>query len=65
MAQLDTDHDGRLSRSEAANSRLAAKFDQIDANRDGYVDRAEARAAFQRMHREHGNGVGSGGTGRG
>ena len=55
MAQMDTDGDGRISRAEAqaAASRFAERFDAMDANKDGYLDRsdmqarmAERRAAF-------------------
>ncbi|MDO5506087.1 MAG: EF-hand domain-containing protein [Pseudoxanthomonas suwonensis] len=48
---LDTDKDGRISRAEAAaDERLTARFDQLDANRDGHLDRADwqARASQQR-----------------
>lgn len=48
-ARLDTDGDGRISRAEAARSpRLSQNFDQVDANKDGYVVRAELRAHMQR-----------------
>ncbi|GAB1406992.1 hypothetical protein MASR1M8_09110 [Thermomonas brevis] len=55
MMHLDTDGDGRISRAEAqaAASRFAERFDAMDANKDGYLDRsdmqarmAERRAAF-------------------
>lgn len=43
MSRLDTDKDGRISRTEAtaAEGRMASRFDQLDANKDGYVDRAD------------------------
>ncbi len=42
MARLDTDKDGRISRAETATApRFAARFDQMDVNKDGYVDRAD------------------------
>jgi len=43
MSRLDTDKDGRISRAEAtaAEGRMATRFDQMDANKDGYVDRAD------------------------
>jgi Ca2+-binding EF-hand superfamily protein len=42
MAKLDTNKDGRISREEAkADPRLAARFDQMDVNKDGYLDKAD------------------------
>ena len=43
MSRLDTDKDGRISRAEAtaAEGRMASRFDQMDANKDGYVDGAD------------------------
>lgn len=43
MSRLDTDKDGRISRAEAtaAEGKMASRFDQMDANKDGYVDRAD------------------------
>ena len=43
MAQLDTDKDGRISRAESAagEGKLASRFDAMDANKDGYIDRAD------------------------
>ena len=58
-ARLDTDGDGRLSRAEleagSANARrgrtspLVEHFDAIDANRDGYLVRAEIRDWHERQ----------------
>jgi hypothetical protein len=60
FADADTDHDGRLSRTEArAAPYVARHFDAIDADHDGYVTRAELRAArgrFQAAHARGGNG---------
>jgi len=43
MSRLDTDKDGRISRAEATagEGRMASHFEQMDANKDGYVDRAD------------------------
>lgn len=43
MAKLDTDKDGRISRAEAAagEGKLAPRFDEMDANKDGFIDRAD------------------------
>ncbi|MGG6462424.1 EF-hand domain-containing protein [Solilutibacter silvestris] len=49
--RLDADHDGKISRDEAAKDpKLAAKFDQLDANHDGFLDRSD----FEAMRKEHG-----------
>lgn len=52
FAKLDTNQDGRLSRTEAAaDPKFAERFDKMDANKDGVIDRTdhEARA---KQHRE-------------
>lgn len=43
FAAADTDHDGALSRAEAAAGmpRVAKHFDEIDANHDGKLSFAE------------------------
>jgi hypothetical protein len=44
---LDADHDGNLSRSEAAgNPDLARVFDKADANHDGVLTPDEYRAYY-------------------
>ncbi|MBA2239281.1 MAG: EF-hand domain-containing protein [Lysobacter sp.] len=48
--RLDEDRDGRVSRAEAADSRLAGRFDTMDRNRDGYLVASELRQAG-RQHR--------------
>lgn len=46
--KLDTDKDGRISRAEAAAApKLAERFAQMDANKDGYLDRADREARMQ------------------
>lgn len=55
LQALDTDKDGRISRTEAnaGNAGFAARFTEMDANKDGYLDRTDRelrmskeRAAF-------------------
>jgi hypothetical protein len=49
-AKLDTDGDKRISRAEAAaRPGLAKHFDDIDANRDGYLTREEMQAYRQKQ----------------
>jgi Ca2+-binding EF-hand superfamily protein len=52
MAKLDTNKDGRISREEAkADPRLAARFDTLDVNKDGYLDKAD-RELRMKQHRD-------------
>ncbi|HUL96956.1 MAG TPA: EF-hand domain-containing protein [Usitatibacter sp.] len=48
--RLDTDGDGRLSRAEAQAGapRLAEHFDEIDANKDGFITPDELKAAREK-----------------
>ncbi len=50
LQALDTDKDGRISRAEAAaDPAFAQRFDRMDLNKDGFVDRADRElAAAQR-----------------
>ena len=58
--QFDTDGDGQISRDEAPE-RMAERFDEIDANADGFADADELAAS--RPQRGPG-GPGGGGGGR-
>lgn len=50
---LDTDGDGRISKIEAGrNAKFAERFDQTDANRDGYLVRSELMAAAENHRAE-------------
>ncbi|WP_059025073.1 EF-hand domain-containing protein [Xanthomonas citri] len=52
MAKLDTNKDGRISREEAkADPKFAVRFDQMDLNKDGFVDRADRELRMQ-QHRD-------------
>jgi hypothetical protein len=46
--QLDKDHDGFLSREEAAGTNLASDFDELDTNRDGKLSPGEATSSAAR-----------------
>ena len=51
FAALDTNHDGAISREEAAGApNLAGKFDEVDADHDGRVLPAELKA-YAKTHR--------------
>jgi hypothetical protein len=65
IMEHDTDGDGRVSREELPG-RMNRIFDRIDANGDGYLDRAEVekffanRAAGRRAGGQEGGGQGAG-----
>lgn len=43
MQALDTDKDGRISKAEAAagDGKMKERFNTMDGNKDGYIDRAD------------------------
>lgn len=46
FALLDQDDDGRISKAEAAAvPKFAERFEKMDVNKDGYLDRADREAA--------------------
>ncbi|MGH8263790.1 MAG: EF-hand domain-containing protein [Steroidobacteraceae bacterium] len=48
FSKLDTDHDGKISASEAtANQKVADQFVAADKNQDGYLDQSEFAAITQ------------------
>lgn len=51
IARLDTDKDGRISKAEAAKGPMAARFDEMDANKDGYLDKVD-RESRMKQHRD-------------
>lgn len=46
--QLDRNHDGFISREEAAGTNLANDFDELDTNRDGKLSPGEATSRAAR-----------------
>jgi Ca2+-binding EF-hand superfamily protein len=48
LAQLDTNKDGKISKAEAKGP-LALNFDQVDQNKDGFLDRNELRVVAARI----------------
>lgn len=71
FAAADTDHDGYLSRAEAAAAApmMVGDFDAIDTDHDGLLSREEIRAFLERRYtnRREPSGVvapGSSGSGR-
>lgn len=51
FATLDADGNGQVSRSEAAaHSKLASKFDKLDANKDGALSSAELESGHMSGH---------------
>lgn len=45
----DADKDGFLSKSELGSSRMADRFEQMDANQDGKLSLEELKTTHQRM----------------
>jgi Ca2+-binding EF-hand superfamily protein len=53
FAALDTDGDGRVSKAEAgADPKYAERFAQMDANKDGFVDRTDREAVAKQRKDE-------------
>ena len=55
LGDLDTDKDGRISKDEAPD-RMRERFDMIDANSDGFLDKEEQEALIARMRERFRNG---------
>lgn len=51
FTQIDTDHDGRISRTEfaAVHDGKSERFAGIDGNRDGFISKAEFDAHHAAM----------------
>jgi hypothetical protein len=59
FAQVDTNHDGVISRDEAAAApQLASRFDEVDADKDGRVTPAELKN-HAKSHRLNNKGAGA------
>lgn len=53
MMKLDTDKDGRISKTEAAaEPKFAERFAKMDVNKDGYADRADFQARMEQRRGE-------------
>ena len=48
LKQIDRDGDGKISKEEAPE-RLKERFDTVDTNKDGVLDKAEQERLAQRM----------------
>ncbi len=56
MMAFDANHDGKLTRSEITDQRLAGLFDRADANGDGVVTGDELRAWYAKENAGFGGG---------
>ena len=54
--ELDKDGDGKLTKEEVADDRMAARFDSMDSNGDGAVTLEEMKAASARFRAGAGGG---------
>lgn len=63
MLLLDADKDGKLSKAEVADQRLAAFFDRGDADHDGVLTKEELTVLFKREAAAlHSDAPGAGGS---
>jgi hypothetical protein len=62
FSRFDPDGDGKVSRDEAPN-RLRESFDEIDADKDGFIVESEIGQFFRQMPGRRGGGPGSNGGG--
>jgi len=55
LLRMDTNKDGKISKDEAKN-QIAANFNLLDKNKDGFLDRAELRVIAVRLAEKMGKG---------
>lgn len=65
LMQMDKDSDGKLSKEEMGDSRLAAMFERADSDSDGFLTKEELTAMFNRGPGRGEGGPAEGGRGRG
>ena len=53
---MDTDNDGKVSKEEWSNFHNK-RFDDIDKNKDGYIDKTEKGKHFKNLKRRHHRGM--------
>ena len=56
LKKADTNHDGKVSKSEflaAAATRAEKRFNHMDANHDGVLDKQDHQAHFDKMDSNH------------
>ena len=64
LMQFDKDGDGKVSKDEAPEP-MRDRFDMIDSNGDGFLDKADMDAMRQRMQGAGAGGPSAGGPGGG
>ena len=57
LETFDKDEDGKISKEEAPD-RLKERFDEVDTNSDGFIDKEEQTAMFEAFRRRFQQGQG-------
>ena len=65
VMQMDKDNDGKLSKEELGDSRIAVIFERADTDKDVFLTKEELTAAFSRGRGQGGPGRGEGAPSRG
>jgi Ca2+-binding EF-hand superfamily protein len=55
LKQADANGDGKLSKEEVPE-RMKERFDEIDENKDGFIDQTEMKKVFERLRERFGSG---------